>query len=69
MSVEEKPQAPGVEGSKFKLNLNLNFLGNKKEASLVDLADTLKSVNYRYDFPQGLTEEKKKSLKRFDIFR
>jgi len=37
--------------------------------SLLDLADTLKFVNYRYDFPQGLTEEQKKSLKRFDIFR
>ena len=40
-----------------------------KEASLLDIVDTLKCVNYRYDYPQKLTEEQKKSLKRFDIFR
>ena len=36
---------------------------------LSDLVDTFKCINYRYDFPQGLTEEQKKTMKRFDIFR
>ncbi len=37
--------------------------------SLLDLTTTLKCVNYRYEFPQGLTEEQKKKMKRFDVFR
>jgi len=37
--------------------------------TILDLGDTLKHVNYRYDFPQGLTEEQKKKMKRFDVFR
>lgn len=43
--------------------------GQSEAPNLLDLADTLKCVNYRYDFPQGLTEEQKKSMKRFDVFR
>ncbi len=41
----------------------------EKEASLTDIVGVLKFINYRYDYPQGLTEEEKKKLKRFDIFR
>jgi len=36
---------------------------------LTDLISTLKGVNYRYDFDQGLSEEQKKNMKRFDVFR
>ncbi len=41
----------------------------EKEAALSDVIGTLRSINYRYDFPQGLTEQQKKQLKRFDVFR
>ncbi len=41
----------------------------KSEASVLDVVDTFKCVNYRYEFPQNLTEEQKKHMKRFDIFR
>ena len=43
--------------------------GKDDAASLLDLGDTLKCVNFRYDFPQDLTPEQKKDMKRFDIFR
>lgn len=36
---------------------------------LKEVFDTIKAVNYRYDFPQGLTEEEKKAMKRYDIFK
>ena len=40
-----------------------------KEVSIFDSLDAIRFVNYRYDFPQGLTSEEKSQLKRFDIFR
>lgn len=36
---------------------------------LSDIMGTLKGINYRYDFPQKLTEQQKKTMKRFDVFR
>jgi succinate dehydrogenase (ubiquinone) iron-sulfur subunit len=70
MSVADEPKSDKELGAKLKLMFKLNLTrGSGKEASLSDIADTLKCVNYRYDFPQGLTEEKKKTMKRFDIFR
>ena len=42
------------------------------EQASIGIADTTnlqKGVNYREDFDQGLTEEEKKELKRFDIYR
>ena len=38
-------------------------------SSILDVADFFKSINYRHEFPQNLTAEQKKSMKRFDIFR
>lgn len=36
---------------------------------LTDLGSLPKGINYREDFDQGLTDEEKKSMKRFDIYR
>ncbi len=51
--------------------VNIPFLSKRGEspASVLDVIDTFKAVNYRYEFPQNLTEEQKKHMKRFDIFR
>lgn len=34
-----------------------------------EIFDTLRNINYRVDYPQGLSEEQKKNMKRFDVFR
>ncbi len=44
------------------------FSAKTVQPTLSDMPDVLK-VNYTEEFDQGLTEEDKKSLKRFDIYR
>lgn len=57
-----------------------SFMDHVKEAVAVkpetqsapkvrEIFDTLRNINYRVDYPQGLSEEQKKNMKRFDIFR
>jgi hypothetical protein len=48
-----------------------SFVSDKVAAApkLREIIDTLRNINYRRDFPQGLTNEQKKGMKRFDIFR
>ena len=55
--------------TKVLSHLHFPHKAHSKESSLHDIVDTLKCVNYRYDYPQKLSDEQKKSLKRFDIFR
>lgn len=47
----------------------LNSPESGESPKLKEFIDTLKNVNYRYEYPQNLTEEQKETMKRFDIFR
>lgn len=46
----------------------MRVFSTEAPASLADVPDMLK-VNYTVEFDQGLTEEQKKGMKRFDIYR
>jgi len=55
---------------KSKITSFTSFTSDKSSTpKLRDIIDTLRNINYRRDYPQGLTEEQKKGMKRFDIFR
>lgn len=69
-SIQIPKQAAGIKDKVMnRIQQQLKSRGGDSAASLMDVAETFKCVNYRYEFPQNLTDEQKSHMKRFDIFR
>lgn len=57
------------ENTKKEMKQSKKALNQIKAPSFKDLGETLMNVNYRIEYPQNLTDDQKKKMKRFDVFR